>query len=353
MVIRGEILPETPQKPFKYEVIDGFLTEQQLGTLKHLYSTLSFKEIRTDLFSFTQSDELADEELLTAFKMKLDAAFAGRVTESNTFYTVFASYYREGDYLLCHDDMIDERLWAFTFYLEDFTGGELILYEPDCTTEHTRVEVRRNRLVLFEVGEASFHEVNCCTAGGRMAITGWINSKERKNTSKQHDRAYSIHRDVQMFDLGIDVCPDGGFISLEFDDIEANEVERRLEGPFTDRRVYSITLDRLYAPSIDGYELISAECLCFEKGCYILCNDKINEKTDGIYDVFIFDVEGPPVEGFLAYVDQSSNIAFKVDAESKQMLMGARENHNIYIGRASRKVFMKHFIYGRTQSEAS
>jgi hypothetical protein len=41
----------------------------------------------------------------------------------DTFYNIFASHYFQGDYLLCHDDVVDDRKFAFSYYLEDHPSG--------------------------------------------------------------------------------------------------------------------------------------------------------------------------------------------------------------------------------------
>lgn len=347
-------------KPFKYDVIDEFLPESELGRLKDVYATLTFKEIHTDLYRFLQSDELNYDDRFQFLKNRLDYVFKDKVAEKDTFYTMFASYYREGDFLLCHDDMVDERLYAFTFYLDDFASGQLALYENDCETLHKMISIHSNRLVVFEVEENSFHEVCLCKSSGRKAVSGWINSKNRKNRPKSFAKKQNIHNNIELFDLGIDPRPLNSFISLEFRDIEVEEFSRNLKGPFIDRRVFEITLEKLYAPRLEGYTLIGAECLLFAEGCYILCNDRINATVGDILDVFIFKCakdrsadsdlidgqeEASSVDGFVAYIDQDSNVAFKVDAIDGHMVLGKRNDHCICIHRTLKHVYLKHFIY--------
>jgi Rps23 Pro-64 3,4-dihydroxylase Tpa1-like proline 4-hydroxylase len=68
----------------------------------------------------------------------------------NSFYSVFASYYFPGDYLLCHDDIIEDRKYAFSYYLEDFDfGGELVLFNNVPDKVEKAIKVRKNTLVIF------------------------------------------------------------------------------------------------------------------------------------------------------------------------------------------------------------
>lgn len=338
------------QRPFNYTVIDNFLPEDQLAQASRLYKTLSFRKVHTDLYRFLQTNELCAEKSLGFFRSSLDRVFESRVERGDTFYSIFASFYRKGDFLLCHDDMVDQRLYAFTFYLEDFDSGKLIIYENDCRTVHESVDVRRNRLVIFEVQRNSFHEVDLCTEDGRKAFTGWVNVPDKENRPQPMDRPLSVSSSVEWFDLAMDIEED--FMLLEFKDIESREVSRSICGPFIDRRCTKIELDKVYAPLFPGYELIHDEYLLIDKGGYILCNDKINLAVENVLDVFIFQCE-ENVPGFLNYVDQNSNVAFTVDALNGHMLIGKRHSHSICIHRSEHAVFLKHYMYRKSGSKQS
>jgi Rps23 Pro-64 3,4-dihydroxylase Tpa1-like proline 4-hydroxylase len=58
---------------------------------------------------------------------------SGDIKKEDTFYNIFASYYFDGHYLLCHDDIVDDRLYAFSYYLEDHPSGDLVLFNKDAT----------------------------------------------------------------------------------------------------------------------------------------------------------------------------------------------------------------------------
>jgi Rps23 Pro-64 3,4-dihydroxylase Tpa1-like proline 4-hydroxylase len=94
--------------------------------------------------------------------------------------------YRPGHYLLPHTDHRDglARALAYAYYLPSPappTGGELELYR--CTVaggEITAVEPGRviapqaNRLVVFDVSDASLHQVREVLAGVRLSLAGWF-----------------------------------------------------------------------------------------------------------------------------------------------------------------------------------
>ncbi|RKP23180.1 Oxoglutarate and iron-dependent oxygenase degradation C-term-domain-containing protein [Syncephalis pseudoplumigaleata] len=116
----------------------------------------------------------------------VDGLMAGRVD-------LAAQRYERGGYLLCHDDDIKEeveagvaRRVAFVYYLVDAAwsaedGGALALFDtvdgqPGRIVR--RLVPERGALVLFRVGETSWHqveEVRARLAGrARWSVTGWL-----------------------------------------------------------------------------------------------------------------------------------------------------------------------------------
>jgi Rps23 Pro-64 3,4-dihydroxylase Tpa1-like proline 4-hydroxylase len=94
--------------------------------------------------------------------------------------------YRAGHYLLPHTDHREglERIFAYAYYLptpEPPTGGELELFactidrdELTSTISANVIEPRPNRLVIFEVGDTSLHQVREVLAGMRLSLAGWF-----------------------------------------------------------------------------------------------------------------------------------------------------------------------------------
>ena len=118
-------------------------------------------------------------------------AFAGplsRVTGKALRRAEMRAYaYREGHYLLPHTDHQADvgRALAFAYYVpspEPPRGGELELFA--CTTDDagaithvasgTTIEARPNRLVVFDVGDASLHQVREVLEGVRISLSGWF-----------------------------------------------------------------------------------------------------------------------------------------------------------------------------------
>lgn len=331
-------------RPFEYMILDNFLTDRNFSKVEYFYNELSFKEVHTDLFRFLQSNELFFEEKIKFFKRELDKVFQDKNSSGDAYYSMFASYYREGDFLLCHDDMVDERMYAFTFYLEDFDSGQLLLFENDCQTVHKRIDVRKNRLVIFKVESKSFHEVDICLKDGRKALSGWFNVPNKKNLVFKRQKSYSVAENIELFDLEVDI-DNQDFIFMEFEDIAVKEVRRQVQGPFIDRRCVKIEYEKLYAPRFNGYELIHCECLEFRESDYILANDLINlENSDSIMDVFIFKCS-ENVPDFIFYSNNNSELGFTVDALDSHLFIGKRKGKNVSIHRSKKTVLLKHFMY--------
>jgi Rps23 Pro-64 3,4-dihydroxylase Tpa1-like proline 4-hydroxylase len=94
--------------------------------------------------------------------------------------------YRSGHYLLPHTDHREglARVLAYAYYLptpEPPVGGELELFtcalagsELTSTTSAKLIEPRANRLVVFEVGDTSLHQVREVLSGMRLSLAGWF-----------------------------------------------------------------------------------------------------------------------------------------------------------------------------------
>lgn len=360
------------KKPFEYEIIDDFLEEKEFKKLCKFYESLKFKEIHSDLFRFTQSNELNFDSELNFLKSELDKIFIEKIrlqdlvscgaistknvadiskkdifqiarSKEDIFYTIFASLYRKDDFLLCHDDMIDERLYAFILYLDDFDSGSLILYENDCVNIHREIQVRKNRLAFFEVGDKSYHEVARCHKDGRKAITGWINSRTRKNVPQEISKNYKIEDDIETFELDLEI-PTSDFLVFEFDDIAQPIIEKTMEGPFINRRVFKLKTDVLYVPQLTGFDLIHTEYLEFDESSYILCNDIVNLQTENILDLYLFECEKDN-ESQINYINDKGECAFSIGVISGHMILGERQGFSICVHTQSHPFKMKHFIY--------
>jgi 2OG-Fe(II) oxygenase superfamily len=325
--------------PFNHKILDGFLSPPLFERVASAYGSLQFHEKHTDLFHFFQTNELRDEvklrEFLEHVRKELVSSLreighphADLSPESEVFgMDLFASYYNKGHYLLCHDDCLDERVFAFSFYLSGSEGGALILYGPDALTCAKRVETLPNRLVLFEVSQLSYHEVEMCQ-GPRTALTGWLRIRGRANESCRMEVERSGMLE-EIFSKEKAICIDTylhipnpsdarpGACSLGVEDKEIERLEENLrkaewieKGPRTERRLLELShntnnLSLMKECSLTPLagEIGRIEVVKIPLEGYLLLNDSFNEergstvivKTSGLPPLLLVSPSGEVV----------------------------------------------------------
>jgi prolyl 3-hydroxylase /prolyl 3,4-dihydroxylase len=352
-------------RPFPHLVIDNFLPDEEAARARETYGAMRFGPKRSDLFEFLQTEELASNPRLAFLKEQLTRLFGG-MTDDDGWLTMFASYYSSGDYLLCHDDRIENRLYAFSYYLSDYDSGKLILYEDDCMSVSKRIEVRANRLVVFEVSDRSYHEVGYCEKDGRMAFTGWFNTKgiNHDNGEPEGEEAGSEALDVvDGFPLEIDFTGDKllFYPGIEYDFDHRSKAE---EGPFHSRRVERLVLESPLLPRADGWETVGASFYHFRVGDYILLNDRSNHVEGSLCDVFIMGTEDPGAEddefvegeevtfggteSSIRYVDGEGRVMAELPVRDRSMFVVKREGLRYFVGRSSTGFFLAHFVLRQT-----
>ncbi|KAI5171704.1 prolyl 3-hydroxylase /prolyl 3,4-dihydroxylase [Nematocida sp. LUAm3] len=301
--------------PFYHKMVDGFLSADELAKAKEVYASTSLFVKHSDLFRFYQSKELRNKEEYAWFLDRVKneilktAEKLGKDIISPEM-DLFASFYSESHFLLPHDDCLDERIFAFSFYLgtmEDIeneeSNGALALYEGDGLTFSKRVPVVENRLVIFEVSEKSFHEVEKCF-GRREALTGWMRSKNYAPQSTilpYRENRYFFLDPMRSFSLQEE--------HIQTDCIEWNmdknysELITTLEGMKWKPRLNLLSC-RVFEPeeaadeeytlapfSIIGVlgQLVDSIVLKVEKNGYFLLNDPFNCESDVLVVISLFN----------------------------------------------------------------
>jgi prolyl 3-hydroxylase /prolyl 3,4-dihydroxylase len=338
--------------PFPHLIIDSFLLDEDVARAREVYSTTGFRPQHSDLFKFLQTGELASDPRLAFLKERLHEVF-GRMTDADGWITIFASYYSRGDYLLCHDDRTESRQYAFSYYLEDYDTGKLLLYESDCMSVSKEIGIRANRLVVFEVSEKSYHEVAYCEGDGRKAFTGWFNVGTVIHC-EQDTGEELLHSCVGMdeFPLELSFASDKLFFYPDIE-YEFEYVGKAVEGPFYARRVERLELVNPLVPRIDGWETVDANFYHFRPGDYILLNDKSNDIRGRLCDIFIVQAEGA-VEGehgvfentshSIRYVDEKGEIAAELPIRGRSMFAVERGHLKYFVGRSTEEFFLAHFV---------
>ncbi len=176
--------------PFPHVVIDDVADPDQLDELMAVLDEEPVEAAIGDLFAFDatapEPTTAAFRELRDGFARELAPVFSrvGGTPVSRVDMRAYA--YRPGHHLLPHTDHQDGlgRVYAYAYYLpspEPPIDGALELFH--CRSEDgeladiataTQIAPRANRLVVFEVGDLSLHQVREVLGGLRISLAGWF-----------------------------------------------------------------------------------------------------------------------------------------------------------------------------------
>ncbi|MBI2666377.1 2OG-Fe(II) oxygenase, partial [Candidatus Woesearchaeota archaeon] len=207
-------------RPFPHLVFSDFLQKEKADQLLMALMDEDFEEKKADLFQLKQTADLISTKnlLLKQFRsllaspsfVALMSFLSSSVLQSGTI-DISGSLYEDTNYLLCHDDLLENRKVAFFYYLsnqEREDGGALSLFSsshegrkcdsnllrPSGDTKGKKSEqnscllVSRgkpgkvdcqilpkfNTFAFFIVSKKSFHQVEeMVTKKERYALSGW------------------------------------------------------------------------------------------------------------------------------------------------------------------------------------
>jgi Rps23 Pro-64 3,4-dihydroxylase Tpa1-like proline 4-hydroxylase len=175
-------------RPFPHVVIDDFVAEPD--ALLAILDDEPVERYEADIFAFEATAPEPETEAFRALREAFARAVCpalSRITGKPVSRTDLRAYaYRPGHYLLPHTDhqVGLARVLAVAYYLpspEPPIGGELELFactietgELTSTVSAKVIEPRANRLVVFDVGDATLHQVREVLAGLRLSLAGWL-----------------------------------------------------------------------------------------------------------------------------------------------------------------------------------
>jgi Rps23 Pro-64 3,4-dihydroxylase Tpa1-like proline 4-hydroxylase len=176
--------------PFRYVVFDDVVDAAGLAEIMAILDEEPVTFYTSDIFAFdaTAPEPTTDDfrTLRERFARELAPEISKLCGTPVSRVDMRAYAYRPGHYLLPHTDHQDglDRVLAYAYYLpspEPAIGGELELFRCTAeggellTTDSARlVEPRPNRLVVFEVGDLSLHQVREVMSGLRLSLAGWF-----------------------------------------------------------------------------------------------------------------------------------------------------------------------------------
>jgi Rps23 Pro-64 3,4-dihydroxylase Tpa1-like proline 4-hydroxylase len=177
-------------RPFPHLIVDDFIAADALPALLPILDDEPVEHYASDLFAFDASTPEPATGELRALRDGFAATLApvlARITGKAVSRVDMRAYaYRAGHHLLPHSDHQGglARALAYAYYLptpEPPQGGELELF--DCaladgelvsTVSACLIEPRPNRLVVFDVGDVSLHQVREVLGGLRLSLAGWF-----------------------------------------------------------------------------------------------------------------------------------------------------------------------------------
>ena len=175
--------------PFPHVVVENFLDSDTLDLVVDALAGLEYSFSESDLFSYWASVKLTDidhpalnilREDLGDKSWRDEVAKAFQVSKLSKI-DMAAYVYGLGDFLLPHDDQVENRIVAYSLHLtpdlEENDGGSLDLFKANNEGKSQLVKSiipKFNSLNLFEVSATSWHQVSeILTDIQRLTLTGW------------------------------------------------------------------------------------------------------------------------------------------------------------------------------------
>ncbi len=174
--------------PYPYFVLSNFFNKNKLLKLRNEILKEKFERQNKDLFSFYNTKELAysKNKFIKEFYMFLSSneflnlikQFTKEIKLKNI--DMHAHLFKLGDYLLFHDDVVEERKIAYIIYLSKGfkakDGGRLQLFDIKNPTKPIKQIVPNfNSFVCFKVSKKSLHAVEEVLSNKeRLTFGGWF-----------------------------------------------------------------------------------------------------------------------------------------------------------------------------------
>ncbi len=180
-------------KPYEYLSLDNFLKEDKINKIFEALKKEKYYLEDSDLYQFFRTHDFKNSKnnkIIQDFRNFLLSENFIQLIENLTTdkikrnkLTLHSLKFKKTNYLLCHDDVVQNRLHAFLLSLtknwEKGMGGEFEIFDSDNNGEVlpkiiSKVEPKYNRFYLFKVQKKSYHSVAEVTSDiDRLTIGGW------------------------------------------------------------------------------------------------------------------------------------------------------------------------------------
>ena len=184
-----EKISAVKDSPYPHIVVKNFLDDSTLDLIIDALAGLEYDFKESDLFSYWASVELTDIDHPAInilrddlgdklWRNKVAEAFSSKPLSS---IDMAAYVYGLGDFLLPHDDQVEERIIAYSLHLTpeitEEMGGALQIFDVDENNKSKLVDSiipEYNSLIMFEVSKHSWHQVGEILQDiQRLTVTGW------------------------------------------------------------------------------------------------------------------------------------------------------------------------------------
>ncbi len=178
-------------KNFEHVFIDGLFRKNKLLLLYDELEKYEYYRESTDLYEFFRTEDFKKtksnivKEFRNFLKSQEFTNYISKICGQNIkkdIIDVHSLKLVKTNYLLCHDDRIEDRKIAFILNFSDFEekdGGLLELFNVDLENRpknvFDKIVPKFNRFIIFKVSEKSFHQISeVKSLKQRITIGGWL-----------------------------------------------------------------------------------------------------------------------------------------------------------------------------------
>lgn len=184
--------------PFQHLELQDFFNVVKLRNVAKALENEDYTDTESDLYKFKQTKDLVNskskivKEFYNFFSSKefIDYIFSITGIKTNNI-SMSSLLFRSTDYLLCHDDQVENRKIAYVVNLaknfEKKDGGSLQLLNINEKRQPKEIvkEIipKFNNFIIFKVSDISFHQVEeVLSDKKRLTIGGWFSQGESKHS---------------------------------------------------------------------------------------------------------------------------------------------------------------------------
>lgn len=180
-------------KPYEHFFLDDFFLVEKLNKIILALKNENYYLEENDLYKFFRTQDFSNSKnnkiiyefrsflISKEFRELIEKLTSSNINENKI--TLHSLKFKKTNYLLCHDDVVQDRLFAIIINLTrkwvKGMGGEFEIFDSDENGNVSpkiigSVEPKFNRFYLFKVQKISYHQVSEVIKDiDRLTIGGW------------------------------------------------------------------------------------------------------------------------------------------------------------------------------------